>query len=88
VKYAEAGVLPSEASKWWEGFLDDFEQSFGSCPPVAPAWYLSELSAIRQSYKSPTQPPLNIPEKILSVHKSQMQQTSTVSQLHCTNIYI
>ena len=79
VKYTEAGVLPPEAEAWWQQFLDDFVESYGSSPETLPAWYLDDLGTIRQSCTPPVTPAPSIPEKIISLHQNQNNPPKKVS---------
>lgn len=78
VKYNEAGVYSPSANMWWQEFLRDFQEKYGSTPSVTPAWYLDELKSIRQFSSPPCNPAPNIAEKILSMHTSQTQQQKKV----------
>jgi hypothetical protein len=83
-KYYKSGVFHDDAKNWWESFILNFEDTYGTTPSTNPPWPLDILKTAGVVAASVAEPVVS--DKISSIHKSQMENSPDVSCYHykCT----
>lgn len=79
-KYFSAGVFHKDAMVWWESFLSNVASRYGNFPSVMPEWPLDTLKSTRAPERPKVAEP-TIPDKIITLHKNQMESQPLVRML-------
>jgi hypothetical protein len=75
-KYCNAGVFHDEAITWWRSFMSTFQNKYGALPSTMPQWPLLTLS--RETSQGQQASELVISEKIVTLHRNQMESQPQV----------